>query len=83
MTINHIQNKITDIWSYTELEMSDFSNSGLRKHLSAISGIVNDVLDMIDEFEPCHLCSGKICTDCMDDMAEKLAPNEDDNETSS
>ena len=42
--VNKIQNKISNIWNYTELEMGDFSTVGLKKHLNAISEIVNDVL---------------------------------------
>tara|TARA_R100000995_G_scaffold80933_1_gene53268 strand:- start:36 stop:332 length:297 start_codon:yes stop_codon:yes gene_type:complete len=70
--LQDIQNKITNIWSYTELEISDFSTSGLRKHLSAISDIVNDVLYDLEEFKACSMCHSEVCEECLEDMAQEL-----------
>lgn len=72
MNINKIQNKITDIWNYTELDMSDFSSVGLKKHLSRISEIVNDVLCDLEELNTCTVCQTNICEECLDDMAKEL-----------
>ena len=46
--LERIQDKVEGIWSYTELEISDYSAVGLQKHLSIISEILNDVLDHIE-----------------------------------
>tara|TARA_R100000995_G_C3376997_1_gene74304 strand:- start:62 stop:286 length:225 start_codon:yes stop_codon:yes gene_type:complete len=70
--LTKIQNKLTDIWSYTELEMSDFSSIGLRKHLDKISEIVNDVLYDLEELNTCTVCQSDICGTCLDDMAKEL-----------
>jgi hypothetical protein len=70
--LDKIANKITNIWSYTDMEISDFSTSGLRKHLEAISDIVNDVLCDIEELKPCSVCNHEICEPCLEDMAEEL-----------
>jgi|TARA_R100001530_G_scaffold117862_2_gene85028 hypothetical protein len=70
--ITEIQNKLTDVWSYTELEMSDFSTVGLKKHLSAISEIVNDVLFDLDKLNTCTVCQTEVCDTCLDDMAKEI-----------
>ena len=70
--LNTIQNKLTDIWSYTELEMSDFSNTGLKKHLAKISEIVNDVLYDLEELNTCTVCQTNVCSTCLDDMAKEI-----------
>tara|TARA_Y100000592_G_scaffold27096_2_gene42971 strand:- start:5025 stop:5249 length:225 start_codon:yes stop_codon:yes gene_type:complete len=70
--LTKIQNKLTDIWSYTELEMSDFSSIGLRKHLDKISEIVNDVLYDLEELNTCTVCQSDVCNTCLDDMAKEL-----------
>tara|TARA_Y100000592_G_scaffold29172_1_gene46536 strand:- start:262 stop:528 length:267 start_codon:yes stop_codon:yes gene_type:complete len=77
MNIQNIQNKVTNIWNYTELEMSDFSSSGLRKHLSKISDIVNDVLSDLQELNTCTVCQTDVCEDCLDDMAQEFAPSKE------
>tara|TARA_R100000329_G_C7611123_1_gene216873 strand:- start:904 stop:1134 length:231 start_codon:yes stop_codon:yes gene_type:complete len=70
--LKNLQKKITSIWDYTELELSDFSASGLRKQLSSISNIVNDVLNDLDQYKSCSLCEHSICNDCLDDMAQEF-----------
>ena len=72
--VNKIQKKLSGIWSYTELELSDFSTSGLNKHLEAISMIVNDVLDDLEELKICNFCEtdGYICEPCLKDMERKI-----------
>ena len=35
--LDRIQDKVEGIWSYTELEISDYSAVGLQKHLSIIA----------------------------------------------
>ena len=72
--VNKIQKKLSGIWSYTELELSDFSTSGLNKHLEAISMIVNDVLDDLEELKICNICEtyGYICEPCLKDMERKI-----------
>lgn len=70
--INKIQKKLSDVWSYTELEMSDFSNTGLKKHLAKISEIVNDVLYDLEELNTCTVCQTNVCNTCLDDMAKEL-----------
>ena len=70
--INKIQKKLSDVWSYTELEMSDFSTVGLKKHLAKISEIVNDVLYDLEELNTCSVCKFDVCDTCLDDMAEEM-----------
>lgn len=70
--VTTIQNKLTDIWSYTELEMSDFSTVGLKKHLAKISEIVNDVICDLEELNNCTVCRTEVCDTCLDDMAKEL-----------
>ncbi len=70
--IERIQNKIEGIWHYTELELSDYSTIGLKKHLDTISSIVNDILDDIENLNTCTVCQTEVCDTCLDDMAEKL-----------
>ena len=70
--VTRIQNKLTDIWSYTELEMSDFSTVGLKKHLAKISEIVNDVICDLEELNNCTVCRTEVCDTCLDDMAKEL-----------
>ena len=70
--INKIQKKLSDVWSYTELEMSDFSNTGLKKHLAKISEIVNDVLCDLEELNTCSVCKFDVCDTCLDDMAKEI-----------
>ena len=70
--VTTIQNKLTDIWSYTELEMSDFSTVGLKKHLAKISEIVNDVICDLEELNNCTVCRTEVCDTCLDDMANEL-----------
>lgn len=71
-SITEIQNKLTNIWNYTELEMSDYSTTGLKKHLAKISEIVNDVIVDLEEFKTCSMCQYNLCEECMDDIAEEL-----------
>ena len=70
--INRIQKKLSDVWSYTELEMSDFSTIGLKKHLAKISDIVNDVLCDLEELNNCTVCRTEVCNTCIDDMAKEM-----------
>jgi len=70
--INRIQKRLSDVWSYTELEMSDFSTAGLKKHLAKISEIVNDVLYDLEELNTCTVCQTNVCNTCLDDMAKEL-----------
>jgi hypothetical protein len=70
--VTTIQNKLTDIWSYTELEMSDFSTIGLKKHLAKISEIVNDVICDLEDLNNCTVCRTEVCDTCLDDMAKEL-----------
>ena len=72
--VNKIQKKLSGIWSYTELEMDDFSTVGLKKHLEAISEIVNDVLFELEELKICHICGtdGYICEPCLKDMKKNI-----------
>ena len=70
--INRIQKKLSDVWSYTELEMSDFSTIGLKKHLAKISDIVNDVLCDLEELNNCTVCRPEVCNTCIDDMAKEM-----------
>jgi len=70
--VNTIQNKISNIWNYTELEMSDFSTVGLKKHLDAISEIVNDVLFDLESLNTCTVCQTVVCDTCLDDMAREM-----------
>jgi|TARA_R100000654_G_scaffold59762_3_gene86527 hypothetical protein len=70
--VTTIQNKLTDIWSYTELEMSDFSTVGLKKHLAKISEIVNDVICDLEDLNNCTVCRTEVCDTCLDDMAKEL-----------
>ena len=72
--VNKIQKKLSNIWGYTELELSDFSTVGLRKHLEAISMIVNDVLDELEELKICYICEtdGYICEPCLKDMEKNI-----------
>ncbi len=70
--LNNIQKKLTDIWSYTELELSDFSTSGLRKHLNAISNIVNDAIDELENLKDCSICQHHICDSCIHDMEQSM-----------
>ena len=43
-SLEKLQNKLTNIWNHTELEMDDFSTTGLKKELNKISNIVNDLV---------------------------------------
>lgn len=70
--VNKIQNKISNIWNYTELEMGDFSTVGLKKHLDAISEIVNDVLFDLESLNTCTVCQTGVCDACLDDMAKEM-----------
>ena len=72
--VNKIQKRLSDIWSYTELEMDDFSTVGLKKHLESISEIVNDVLFELDKLKICNFCEtdGYICEPCLKDMERKI-----------
>ena len=70
--VTTIQNKLTDIWSYTELEMSDFSTVGLKKHLAKISEIVNDVICDLEDLNNCTVCRTEVCDTCLDDMAKEM-----------
>ena len=69
--LNKIADKITSIWNYTELEMSDFSTLGLKKHLEKISDIVNDVLCEIEELKLCSVCNSEVCEPCLEDIAKE------------
>jgi hypothetical protein len=70
--LERIQDKVEGIWSYTELELSDYSAIGLQKHLSIISEIVNDVLDDIENLNTCTVCQTEVCDTCLDDMAKQV-----------
>jgi len=70
--IEKIRNKISSIWNHTELEMSDLSKIGLQKELSAISYIVNSVMNDLDKITTCNVCSKDICSSCLDDMAKSI-----------
>jgi len=70
--LDKIKNKIQNIWNYTELEMEDFSSQGLRKHLSSISSIVNDVLKDLEEISTCSTCNYEMCDECLNDLHEDL-----------
>ena len=70
--INKIQKRLSDVWSYTEMDMSDFSTTGLKKHLAKISEIVNDVLYDLEELNTCTVCQTNVCNTCLDDMAKEL-----------
>jgi hypothetical protein len=70
--INKIQKRLSDVWSYTEMEMSDFSTVGLKKHLAKISEIVNDVLCDLEELNTCSVCKFDVCDTCLDDMAKEI-----------
>lgn len=70
--INKIQKRLSDVWSYTEMEMSDFSNAGLKKHLAKISEIVNDVLCDLEELNTCSVCKFDVCNTCLNDMAKEI-----------
>jgi len=70
--LDKIKNKIQNIWNYTELEMEDFSSQGLRKHLSSISSIVNDILKDLEEVNTCSTCNYEMCDKCLDDLHKDL-----------
>ena len=70
--LNTLQKQLIKIWHYTELDLDDFSTVGLKKHLSSISHIVNDLLDDLDNYKTCSICTHHICTECLDDMAEEF-----------
>ena len=70
--LEKLRYKISNIWNHTELEMDDLSRIGLKKELSAISNIVNDLMDDIDKISTCHVCSKDICSSCLDDMAKSI-----------
>ena len=70
--LKNIRNKVTSIWSYTELEMGDFSKVGLQKHINKISSIVNEVLDDLDQLKLCTVCDYDVCNDCSDDMEKQM-----------
>ena len=70
--LERIQDKVEGIWSYTELELSDYSAIRLQKHLSIISEIVNDVLDDIENLNTCTVCQTEVCDTCLDDMAKQV-----------
>ena len=68
--LEKLRNKISNIWNHTELEIDDLSRIGLKKELSAISNIVNDLMDDLDKITTCNVCSTDICVSCLDDMAK-------------
>ena len=70
--LKKIKDKIQNIWNYTELEMEDFSNQGLKKHLKAISYIVNDVLEDLDQLNTCSTCNYEMCDNCLSDLHKDL-----------
>lgn len=70
--IDKLRDKISRIWNHTELEMSDLSRTGLQKEISAISKIVDSIMDDLDSITTCHLCSKQVCTSCLNDMAKEL-----------
>ena len=70
--IDKLIDKISRIWNHTELEMSDLSRTGLQKEISAISKIVDSIMDDLDSITTCHLCSKQVCTSCLNDMAKEL-----------
>ncbi len=71
MSLTNIKNKVTSIWSYTEMEMSDYSKAGLKKHIEKISEIVDDVIRDIEELKSCTICSYEVCDECGDEMAKQ------------
>ena len=74
--IKDIQSKLEGIWYYTDMELDDFSSIGLKKHLYAISNIVNDTLFNLSQLSDkhCSVCSNEVCEPCLDDMEKELAP---------
>ena len=71
--LKKIRNKVTSIWSYTELEMGDFSKGGLQKHINKISSIVDEILLDMDQLNLCYLCSNsEVCNSCSDDMERQM-----------
>ena len=70
--IDKLRDKISRIWNHTELEMSDLSRTGLQKEISAISKIVDSIMDDLESITTCHLCSKQVCTSCLNDMAKEL-----------
>jgi len=71
--LKKIRDKVTSIWSYTELEIGDFSKSGLHKHLTEISTIVNEILNDMDRLNVCSLCNYDICDKCMKEMEKNFS----------
>jgi hypothetical protein len=74
-----IENKLHNIWMYTEGELSDYSNSGLIKHLESISDIVNDILEDLNSInkgakKQCGYCNDEqyICEKCMNSMEKEF-----------
>ena len=72
MSLTNIKNKVTSIWNYTEMETSDYSKVGLKKHIEKISEIVDDVIGDIEELKSCSLCNYELCDSCVDDMASEM-----------
>tara|TARA_X000001388_G_scaffold14953_1_gene8826 strand:- start:1751 stop:2011 length:261 start_codon:yes stop_codon:yes gene_type:complete len=76
--IQRIQNKVENIWNYTEMDLDDFSSVGLRKFLESISDIVNDVTTDLEEIKKktsvklCSICDSQACEDCLDDMEKQF-----------
>ena len=76
--LKKIKDKVTSIWSYTELEMGDFSKAGLKKHIEKISSIVNDVLVDLDQVTVCTVCNYDVCNTCSDEMEKQMEKLDDD-----
>lgn len=70
--LEKLRYKISNIWNHTELEMDDLSRTGLKKELSAISNIVNDLMDDLDKISTCNICSKDVCVSCLDNMAKSI-----------
>ncbi len=71
--LKKIRDKVTSIWSYTELEIGDFSKSGLHKHLKEISSVVNEILTDMDQLNTCSVCNYEICDKCIKEMERNLS----------
>ena len=71
--LKKIRDKVTSIWSYTELEIGDFSKSGLHKHLREISSIVDEILTDMDQLNTCSVCNYEICDKCIKEMERNLS----------
>ena len=68
-----IREKLTSIWSCTELEMDDSPKSELHKNLKKVSSIVNEILIDMDKLNACSVCNYEICDKCIKEMERNLS----------